>query len=231
MPDQRVKVCPATRDTFRLAGIILELKKDRGLSITDSLRPEEYVKNVITSQPDVLLFDRTVLPPESAEALGECKKLRAGLRMLLVGTDEDDSQIVAAVRAGVDGYVNIVTCPALVGEAVRALSAGRLWIPRGVVAPLVDHARNGQKGDSASLLLCSPMERSVLSLLANEGLTNKEISSRLAIEERTVEAHVTNLLRRLGLSNRCQLVICAIQDHLVPFHPILARAGEQRRRA
>jgi len=68
--------------------------------------------------------------------------------------------------------------------------------------------------------LLTEAQRRVLQLLANEGLTNKEMAANLGIEERTVEFHITSLLQKFHLSNRNQLIIYAIKHNLIPLNRI-----------
>jgi len=210
---------------------LTELRNDQRISVSERQSPEEYIKNISASQPDVLVFDHTIIEPDSLTAVASCKKLRSSLKMLLIGTDEDDTQIAAAFAAGVDGYLSSAQFPSLISEAIRSVAAGRAWIPRRLIAPALDLTRrlssraaegaNAGVGDSFRPRNCSPREQRVLDLLVNEGLGNKEIGARMGIEERTVETNVTGMLRKLGLSNRCQLIIFAIRNGLVPFKPVL----------
>ncbi len=68
--------------------------------------------------------------------------------------------------------------------------------------------------------LLTEAQRRVLQLLANEGLTNKEMAANLGIEERTVDFHITSLLQKFHLSNRNQLIIYAIKHNLIPLNRI-----------
>ena len=125
--------------------------------------------------------------------------------MLTASTDNRD--LLDAVRYGAGGYLTKdLTGDALL-RAIRGLRKGDLAMSRGHAATVVEHlartARPQQPGADTLEGVLSAREQDVLRLLA-EGLTDREIASALAISPRTVESHVSSVLRKLGVRNRAE---------------------------
>lgn len=131
---------------------------------------------------------------------------RPGTAVLAVAAS--DEHTLAAVRAGATGYV-VDPVPGAVAEAVRRLVRGEPAFGRGVAAEALES--RGVPGEAAVRL--SDREAEVLRLVV-EGLTARQIATRLVLSPRTVENHVRSLLRKLGVANRAALVRHAIEHGL-----------------
>jgi len=134
---------------------------------------------------------------------------------LLLTTFEDDAALVAGVRAGARGFLlKAVTAETLV-EAIRTVAGGGTYL----FAPLaegLEAARTGAWRDDAFETpdALTPREREVLKLMTS-GISNCEIAEALRLSEGTVRNHVSNILSKLGVSDRTRAVLRALERRLV----------------
>jgi DNA-binding NarL/FixJ family response regulator len=168
---------------------------DEALLLAPELRPDLILLDVDLPGTDGLRLLRELVP-----RLPETK-----IVMLTVSTSRRD--LLEAVQHGAIGYLTKDLDPAALQRAVRGIRQGDLPMSRNmaahVVAQLAGTARRGQASNGADGWELSSREEEVLRLLS-DGLTDREIADRLVISPRTVETHVGNVLRKLGVRNRAQ---------------------------
>ena len=121
----------------------------------------------------------------------------------------DDVHVFAALEAGAAGYLLKDVQPDELVRAIRQTHQGESALHPKVAARLVQHT-----AQPASFADFTPRERDVLRLLA-EGFPNKEIAGRLSLSEKTVKTHVSNILQKLGVSDRTQAALLAVRRGLV----------------
>jgi two-component system response regulator DevR len=168
---------------------------------------EEALELAPRLRPDVLLLDIDLPGLSGIEAVRELAPRLPDTRVVMLTVSTDRRDLLDAVRHGAAGYLTKdLTGDALL-RAVRGLRRGDLAMSRGHAAAVVEHlARSTRSGAPASDAidgLLSSRERDVLRLLA-EGMTDREIAAALAISPRTVESHVSSVLRKLGVRNRAE---------------------------
>jgi NarL family two-component system response regulator LiaR len=160
-------------------------------------------------RPDVILLD--LLMPEM-DGIAVMQQVRqAGLRskILILSSSLDDERVLAAMRAGADGYILKAS---RVGELVQAIvrvAQGQRVLDPAVTQVLVDHLH--EEDPVASL---SGREREVFEELAR-GRSNSEIAAALHVGEATVRTHVASVLDKLGLRDRTQIIIYALKRGLI----------------
>lgn len=167
-----------------------------------------------TLRPDVVLMDVRMPGTDGIEGTRRIRALRdPGIRVLVVTTFDLDRHVYDALRAGASGFVLKDVEPEDLQVAVRTVHAGHeLFAPsvtRRLVGSFVPTDPPAQAGPAAALT-----EREVLGLVA-AGLSNAEIADRLVLGGTTVKTHVSNLLTKLGLRDRVQLVVFAYEHGLV----------------
>jgi len=202
----RIRVCVLSPDKFRRLGLCQVLTRDPELLVLHTEDLHDELEIVTRFRPDVVVLDTPPRAPEVPAFIQACRHVSPQTQVLLVGTDSTTD--VSPFRAGVKGYLDILHFPDEIPNAIKALHRGHAWIARRLVGRLIDEIAaelEGPRPGRSSVL--TPAQRRVLQLLAREGLTNKEIAARLAIEERTVEYHITKLLQRFRIGNRNQLII------------------------
>lgn len=167
--------------------------------------------------PDVALLD-VHLPGGrgggGAEVSARCQDVE-GLRFLALSVSDAPEDVVQVIRSGARGYVTkSISTPELV-EAIQRVAAGDAAFSPRLAGFVLDAFGTGQVaiGDD-ELDLLSAREQEVMRLIAR-GYTYKEVGNELFISVKTVETHVSAVLRKLQLSNRNELTRWAMQRHIV----------------
>ncbi|MBZ5583919.1 MAG: response regulator transcription factor [Acidobacteriia bacterium] len=165
---------------------------------------EDAVRMFRERRPDITLMDLRLPGMSGLEALRVIRGEDPSARCVVLTTYEGDEDIHQALAAGAAGYIiKAMSHDALV-NALRRVRKGERFLPPPVARSLAARTPNSD---------LSPREREVLSLMAR-GKSNKEIASALRITEATVKCHVSVVLERLGVSDRTQAVIAALQRGL-----------------
>jgi DNA-binding NarL/FixJ family response regulator len=165
---------------------------------------EDAVRIFRERKPDVTLMDLRLPGMSGLDALRTIRREDAAARCVVLTTYEGDEDIHQALAAGAAGYLIKAMSNDTLVDALRRVYAGKRFLPSGVARSLAARTPNSD---------LSPREREVLSLLV-QGKTNKDIGATLRITEATVKCHVSVILERLGVSDRTQAVIAALQRGL-----------------
>ncbi|MGA2903211.1 MAG: response regulator transcription factor [Candidatus Korobacteraceae bacterium] len=143
------------------------------------------------------------------------KAVRPGILIIVTGPGNHDEDILRAVSAGAKGYVSEAASPQEFKKALREVYLGSVWLPGRVLALFIERATISlRRVQPRSQNKISHREREVLQLLVS-GRSNREIADDLGIIERTVKAHVAQLLRKIGVSNRIALSVHAVTHSLL----------------
>ncbi|QDB80447.1 response regulator transcription factor [Georgenia wutianyii] len=179
------------------------------------------LQQVASLAPDVVLMDVRMPGGDGIEATRRIVAAHPATRVLVLTTFDLDEYAFGALQAGASGFLLKNAEPAELIRAVRAVAAGDAVVePRvtqlllGLVADRL-HARGRAEEKDPRLADLTPRETEVLRLVA-AGMTNGEIAAELHLSTTTVKTHVGNLLAKLGLRDRVQLVILAYESGLVP---------------
>lgn len=171
---------------------------------------EEAVGLVPDLLPDVVLMDVRLGPGiDGLEATRQITALGLPVRVLMLTLHEMPAYVREAISAGAAGYVLKDTAIDGLKAAIGQVLAGHSAIPLGLVdAALRSPQTPARTQDLASLL--TARENDVVDLIA-QGMTNKEIARQLTISPATVKAHVERILAKLGVADRTQAAVMAIQ--------------------
>jgi DNA-binding NarL/FixJ family response regulator len=176
---------------------------------------EEAVRMIEAERPDVVLLDVHMPGGGGAEVIRLVSDTRPGQCYLALSVSDDPKDVIAIVRAGARGYVTKTISGPELAEAVRRVNEGdAVFSPR--LAGFVLDAFAGQIPESEvdpELDQLTVREREVLRLIAR-GYLYKEIALELSISIKTVEAHVSAVLRKTQLSNRHELSRWAVERRL-----------------
>lgn len=182
---------------------------------------EEAVQRAAELEPDVILMDLVMPGLDGVSAMRELRR-RGGpgskAKVIVLTSFLDDDRLLPALEAGAAGYLLKNSQPTELARAVRAAQAGEAIIDPTAAARLVhalsdpDRARPGPGPTPLDQL--TGREREVLTLIA-QGRANKRIALELGISEKTVKAHVGHVLAKLGVSDRTQAAVLAVQEGLV----------------
>jgi len=181
---------------------------------------EEAVALVEREAPDVVLLDLVMPRLDGLEAIPRIRDIAPGTRILVLTSFADDRTVLPAIRAGAAGYLLKDVQPPELAAAIRTVHAGEALLAPSVATMLVEQlaAENGPSsgpapGDAGGHHL-TPRELEVLAELAR-GRANKAIAFELGVSERTVKTHVSNILGKLGFTDRTQAAVFAVEHGLV----------------
>jgi DNA-binding NarL/FixJ family response regulator len=195
---------------------------------------EELLQQVEKFQPQVLLVDVAVTSEKFSKLMTQISPGNA--KILVINQDLTPTQTIEALRYGAHGVIGRRTPPELLCRCVRAVAGGDIWVGRGVTTELVQYlrGRNGQPDSSAprngdtetpaatvsagsadSRFGLTKRELQIVTALV-EAQTNKDIAETFGISEYTVKHHLTNIFDKLGVYNRVELALFAINHQLCP---------------
>jgi DNA-binding NarL/FixJ family response regulator len=165
--------------------------------------------------PDVVLLD-VHLPDGGGEAVIAGVALeRPGVKFLALSVSDAAEDVIGVIRAGARGYVTKTISGEELADAVRRVAEGDAVFSPRLAGFVLDAFRAGERVQSDSELNeLTPREREVLQLIAR-GYRYKEIAARLHLSIKTVESHVSSVLRKLQLSSRAELTRWAAERRLI----------------
>jgi DNA-binding NarL/FixJ family response regulator len=177
---------------------------------------EAAVPLIKSLDPDVVLLD-VHLPDGGGHAvIGPVHSERPGVKFVALSVSDAADDVVAVIRAGARGYVTKTIAPAELTRTIHRIADGDAVFSPWLAGFVLDAFNEGDPpaaGDS-ELDRLTPREHDVLLLLAR-GYTYKEIAARLHLSVKTIETHVSNVLRKLQLSNRNELTRWAAKRRMV----------------
>ncbi|HZQ65271.1 MAG TPA: response regulator transcription factor [Gaiellaceae bacterium] len=156
-------------------------------------------------QPDVVLVDLVMPGLDGVGAMRELRQRVPRARAIVLTSFLDDERLLPALQAGAAGYLLKNVQPQELARAVRVAVAGEALIDPAVAARMVE-ALADRREEGADRL--TAREREVLGLIGR-GFANKRIAAELGIAEKTVKAHVSNVLAKLGVADRTQAALYA----------------------
>jgi NarL family two-component system response regulator LiaR len=163
--------------------------------------------------PDVVLMDLVMPGSGGIEAIRLVRERSPATRVIVLTSFADDDRIFPAVRAGAAAYLLKDVEPQELAGAIRTVHAGESLLHPSVAARLMEEvASEGGRARGTDTL--TEREHEVLGLLAR-GCSNKVIARELDVSEKTVKTHVSNILGKLGVTDRTQAALLAVREGLV----------------
>lgn len=188
------------------AGLASMLGTQEELALTGSAPSgEDALRMIAEQEPDVLLLDLRMPGMSGVETLLALKAAGRCVRVIILTNYETDEDIYRAVQAGAQGYLLKDTSLREMVEAIRAVHAGKRYIPRHIASRLAERMVRTN---------LTARELEILKLLA-KGPTNKQIGHALGISDNTVRNHVLKIIEKLEVSDRTEAATTAIQRGLI----------------
>ena len=167
----------------------------------------EAASRIPAIKPDVAILDARLPDGSGIEVCRTIRAVDPNLKALILTSYDDDEALFAAIMAGAAGYVLKDVKGQDFLDAIERVAAGQSLIDPALMARVLDRVRNGPQV-APELAGLSEQELKLLSLIA-EGLTNRQISERMFLAEKTVKNYVSHLLVKLGLERRTQAAVLA----------------------
>ena len=186
------------------SGLMMLIERHDGMRVVaEAADGVEAVERAVRERPDVAILDVSMPRMTGLQAAREIRAHCPETRVLLLSMHDDERYVFDAVKAGASGYVLKRQADAELIEAVRAVARGGRF-----VSDLPDVELDGPEDP------LTPRELDVVKLIA-EAYTNRQIAEILKVSEKTVESHRGNVLSKLGMRDRVELVRYAIKRGLI----------------
>jgi DNA-binding NarL/FixJ family response regulator len=195
------------------AGVRSEL--DPGIDVVgEAATVAEAIPLIRELDPDVVLLD-VHLPDGTGQAvIAAVAPERPGVKFLALSVSDAAEDVIAVIRAGARGYVTKTISGPELSEAVHRVAEGDAVFSPRLAGFVLDAFRGGEMPRDPELDLLTAREREVLQLIAR-GYLYKEIAARLHLSVKTIESHVSAVLRKLQLSSRHELTRWAVERRLI----------------
>lgn len=189
------------------------LATEPDFAVFEAADGEQAVAQTETHRPDVILMDLMMPGMDGVEATKGCLNAYPEAKIIILTSLPDSDKVLPAIRAGALSYLLKDVSPDDLIRAVRDAAVGTPTF-HPVAAQRMMQAVQNPTAPAGEYEALTPREIEVLSCVGR-GLDNKEIAELLSITERTVKAHVSNLLAKLDCPNRVSLAIYAVRNEIV----------------
>jgi len=191
-------------------GLIQLLRTISGFDIVgEAASGRDGLACVLEARPDLLLLDLNMKEMSGLEVLREVRRADIDARVVMVTVSDAEEDLVAALRAGADGYLLKDMEPESMIAALQAAAAGRIVVSDELTHLMAAALRRHPRPASATAAGLTDQELRILERIA-EGLSNKLIARDLEIAEGTVKVHVKHILRKLELRSRVEAAVWAV---------------------
>lgn len=163
---------------------------------------------VVEANPnaDLLLLDLNIPGVQGFSGLAFLRGRHPGLPVAIISAQDDPAVVCRAIDHGAAGFISKSSPVKQICEALHAIAAGDVWLPPGIEYRAL--AEDDEVGAAAGIGELTPQQFRVLGMVAS-GMLNKQIAFELDVSEATIKAHVTAIMKKLGVSNRTQAVLAA----------------------
>jgi len=174
---------------------------------------KECIELISRRQTDVLLLDINMPNRNGFQVLKYVKEAKKNIKVLILTIHNEIEYLVRAVDFGVDGYILKDSDSSVLRKAIHTIYKGERFIQPSL-APLLKEKMDETNNDMNQYKTLTKREIEVLKLLSH-GLLNKEIAFKLDISEKTVKNHVSNIFKKIEVSDRTQAAVYAIKNNIV----------------
>lgn len=194
---------------------LLELDGDIEV-IAEAVDGDDCLKKLETIKPEVLLLDINMPKKNGLEVLQALKARRSKLKVLVLTVHNEIEYLMKAVDIGVNGYILKDSESAELKKAILTITQGETYIQPSLI-PALNSKMIERNQDEEKIDVLTRRELEVLKLLA-VGMYNKEVAEKLNISERTVKNHVSNIFKKLEVTDRTQAAVFAIRNNLIKLY-------------
>ena len=212
---QRIRVLLCDDHTLFREGIKAILKDEPSIEIVgEAADGRQAVAKALQLHPDVVLMDIAMPDLSGFDATRRILQANAKTKVIILTMYEEEEVINRCLGAGAAGYVLKDAPRAHLIHAIDVVNKGGQYMSSRALKKVVKQYVRGAKSNATGYERLSDREREVLKLLA-DGLALKDIAAQLVLSVKTVDAHKTNLMRKLDLHDRSALIKYAIQRKLI----------------
>ncbi|MBQ1622574.1 MAG: response regulator transcription factor [Selenomonas sp.] len=220
MTQQKLRIMIADDQELIRESLSIILSQNADMEVTGlAENGAELLSLIKKAPPDIVLMDIRMPELDGVAATHAIKEQWPQVRIIILTTFDDDEYVFNALKYGASGYLLKGVSVAELSNAIRTVAHGGAMINPGIVTKVVHFfnqmAQSSVQQDDAAIDAgsLSRTERNI-ALLVGHGLSNKEIAARLSLSEGTVRNGLSSALSKLGLRDRTQLAIWAVQTGL-----------------
>ncbi|MCK0104945.1 two-component system response regulator NarL [Marinobacter sp. S0848L] len=193
---------------------LIELEPDMNVA-GEANSGAEGIELALKIEPDLILMDLNMPEMDGIEALRKLREHNISSRIIMFTVSDQEDDVVAALRAGADGYLLKDMEPEDMIAQLHQAAVGKLVISDRLTTLLAEALRSNKphKSSRPDYDSLTPREKDILKLIA-EGLSNKMIGRKLDISDGTVKVHVKHLLKKLNLRSRVEVAVWAVEEGL-----------------
>lgn len=193
---------------------IVELEEDMEV-IAQASNGQEAVEIALKLSPDVILMDINMPVLNGIQAINQLKSKGCNSKIIVLTIHADREYLIKTIQMGAAGYVLKDADSDVLIKAIRNVFMGQTYVQPNMTSELIkEFNRNDEARQETDQGLLTRRELEVLELIT-EGMLNKEIAGKLFISEKTVKNHVSNIFKKLNVSDRTQAAIYAYKNNLI----------------
>jgi two-component system nitrate/nitrite response regulator NarL len=186
---------------------------DELVVIAEASNAVDGIKAAKETDPDLILLDLNMPDINGIETLKMLRDEEVTARVIVFTVSDNEEDVVAALKAGADGYLLKDMEPEELLESLRQAALGKIVISDKLTTLLAQALQSGRSSNKPDISSLTPREKQIIKLIAG-GLPNKLIARKLNITEGTVKVHVKHLLKKLRLRSRVEVAVWAVQEGL-----------------
>lgn len=214
-----IKLCIVDDHAVVRSGLMMLLNAKEDMEVIgEASEGNEAIELALRLRPDVVLMDLSM--PHGKDGLTAAKDLKQVLpdtAILILTMHDDDEYLFRAIHAGASGYILKTAPHDELLTAIRSVAEGNAYLyPTATKRLMIEYIDRLRDGGGGSMETLSERETEVVSLVA-KGYSNKEVAEQLVISVKTVESHKANVMDKLGLKTRPELVKYAMKKGLLHF--------------
>ncbi len=213
---KNVTVLIADDQTLFREGIKDLLEDEKGITVVgEASTGPEAVALAKKIKPDVILMDIKLPQMDGVSATRIIRKECPQTNVLILSSYEDEAHVTEAIQAGANGYLSKMLPASELVHALKTFTAEGVMIPQPIMGKLIQGLRQmGTPGYDSAPDSLTATEIKVMALLG-KGKSNKEIAAELNCSVKTVKNHLNSIFQKLGVNNRTEAVVKAIEKGLI----------------
>ncbi len=212
-----IKVMLADDHVLMREGIKHLLEFDGSIEVIEEANDGiECLEKLKKKRPDILLLDINMSDMNGIEVLEELKRVNDPLKVLMLTVHSEVEYLVKAIDIGADGYILKDSGSQELKQAINVIMEGESYIQPSLLPALNSRLIN-RDIDKEKLETLTKREMEILTQVAG-GMFNKEIAINLNISERTVKNHISNIFKKIDVSDRTQAAVFAIRNNIVNLY-------------
>lgn len=213
---KNVTVLIADDQTLFREGIKDLLEDEKGIEVVgEASTGPEAVALAKKLKPDVILMDIKLPQMDGVSATRIIRKDCPQTNVLILSSYEDEAHVTEAIQAGANGYLSKMLPASELVHALKTFTAEGVMIPQPIMGKLIQGLRQmGTPGYDSAPDSLTATEIKVMALLG-KGKSNKEIAAELNCSVKTVKNHLNSIFQKLGVNNRTEAVVKAIEKGLI----------------